>query len=82
MPHSVHSTPGIAIPDERQDYWNENIPEDQWTKQCPEWLANVDGRDKEILLTSDSEYTRQSWERVKQLLGRFHVLRIDPEGVP
>ena len=72
MPHSVHSTPGATTPDtRRRDYWNINIPQEQSTEQCPDWLFSVDGRDREILATPDSEYKRQSWARVRQLVGRF-----------
>lgn len=69
MPYSVHSTPGTVTPTaKRLDYWNVNVPESEWTRNCPEWLLTVDGRDREILETNDADYKRQSWARVQEIV--------------
>jgi len=69
MPHSMHTTPRASTPESTSiPYWNVNVPQDQWTKECPEWLLGKDARDIEILSTRESDYQRHSWSTVQQLI--------------
>ena len=72
MPHSVHSTQSdVEMPGSASlDYWNVNVPPEERTKECPEWLKDVQFRDREMLSTPDSMYKRQSWGTVCELVGR------------
>ncbi|MCJ1281037.1 hypothetical protein MMC26_000355 [Xylographa opegraphella] len=49
-------------------YWLVNIPQDQWPTDCPEFLVNANTKDRGILATPDSEYSRQTWEEVQQII--------------
>ena len=49
-------------------YWNMNVPEDQWTNECPEPLQDVDDFDREQLGTADSEYHVMSWNEVVDII--------------
>ncbi|MCJ1434519.1 hypothetical protein MMC27_003888 [Xylographa pallens] len=49
-------------------YWLVNIPRDQWPKECPEFLIDANTKDRGILSTPDSEYSRQTWEEVQQII--------------
>ncbi|MCJ1292489.1 hypothetical protein MMC34_004040 [Xylographa carneopallida] len=49
-------------------YWLVNVSQDQWPKECPEFLVNANPKDRGILSTLDSEYTRQTWEEVQQII--------------
>jgi len=55
-------------------FWNVNIPQDQWTNECPSYLAACDEFDQRILGTPDAEYSRLSWEEVKEVISKkeFH----------
>ncbi|MCJ1380595.1 hypothetical protein MMC17_003703 [Xylographa soralifera] len=49
-------------------YWLVNVPRDQWPTECPEFLANANTKDRGILSTPDSEYSRQTWKEVQQII--------------
>lgn len=49
-------------------YWNANIPHDQWTLECPEYLAGVDAFDREQLGRKDSDYQLMSWQEVSSIV--------------
>lgn len=59
----TRNTAGVA-------FWNVNIPQSQWTDECPEYLqyAFKDHKDRGVLLTPDAEYQRQSWDEVRELI--------------
>lgn len=57
--------PKTSIP-----YWNTNLPEDQWTDECPDYLLEVDDQDKAQLSIRDEDYELMNWDTVKQLVGR------------
>ncbi len=48
-------------------YWLVNLPREEWPEACPEYLVNVDPRDREILGTHDADYHTQTWEEVVEL---------------
>ncbi|MCJ1391832.1 hypothetical protein MMC18_004699 [Xylographa bjoerkii] len=49
-------------------YWLVNVPREQWPTECPEFLVNANTKDQGILSTPDSEYSRQTWEEVQQII--------------
>jgi hypothetical protein len=49
-------------------YWLVNVPSDQWPAECPEFLINVNVKDRAILSTLDADYKRQSWPEVQQII--------------
>lgn len=51
-------------------FWNVNIPEAEWTDECPEYLeyAFKDHKDRAVLLTLDPDYHRQTWDDVQRLI--------------
>ncbi len=42
-------------------YWQDNVPEDQRTEECPEFLQDCDAKVARILATPDSEYQLMTW---------------------
>lgn len=57
-------------PESSTPFWNMNIPESQYTEECPDYLqyAFENEKDRLILSTRDSDYKRQSWEEVKKTI--------------
>jgi hypothetical protein len=51
-------------------YWNMNLPPSRHTKECPSYLqyAGNNDKDRTILSTPDSDYQRQSWQNVQQII--------------
>ncbi|KAK1079791.1 hypothetical protein LTR33_006096, partial [Friedmanniomyces endolithicus] len=52
-------------------FWNVNVPPSAHTETCPGFLTyaiDTNPRDRAILSTPDSDYIRQSWPRVQQLV--------------
>ena len=47
-------------------YWNVNVPESEWTEECPDFLANLNTKDLGIISTPDSEYHVETWPEVVQ----------------
>lgn len=59
----IRNTSGVA-------FWNVHIPQSDWTDECPEYLqyAFKDHKDRGVLSTPDTEYQRQSWDAVRELI--------------
>ncbi|RYP81974.1 hypothetical protein DL770_005735 [Monosporascus sp. CRB-9-2] len=49
-------------------YWQVNIPHEERTDECPEFLRNLSVKDIGIISTPDSEYRASTWEEVQQLV--------------
>ncbi|KAF5528947.1 hypothetical protein FMEXI_14452 [Fusarium mexicanum] len=49
-------------------FWNMNIPEDQRTEECPDFLQGVHKKDQGILSTPDQEYHIFSWAEVRDII--------------
>lgn len=47
-------------------YWQVNVPGDQRTDNCPDFLLNLSEKDRGILSTPDTEYKRDTWEEAKK----------------
>ena len=55
-------------------YWLVNVPEDQWPESCPDFLINANVKDRGILSTPDSDYHRQTWPEVQQIISEHFWL--------
>ncbi|KAF5018651.1 hypothetical protein F66182_9356 [Fusarium sp. NRRL 66182] len=56
-------------------FWNCNIPEEQWTIDCPAFLQNLSEKDRGILSTPDAEYHIYSWDEVREIIQTNHLER-------
>jgi hypothetical protein len=52
-------------------YWNFNIPKDEWTAECPEYLQGVDAFDTTQLGTKDEDYKLMTWSQVHNIISIF-----------
>ncbi|KAL1864058.1 hypothetical protein VTK73DRAFT_6187 [Phialemonium thermophilum] len=61
-------------------YWNVNVPPDQQTETCPDFLANVSDKDRTTLSTPDADCHVDSWAEVrgKVASGRIDLFRRRP----
>lgn len=63
-------------------YWQVNVPENERTEECPEFLRNLSVKDVGIISTPDTEYHASTWQEVQQIvrdnrLGLFQRLPSD-----
>ncbi|KAK6948442.1 hypothetical protein Daesc_010208 [Daldinia eschscholtzii] len=63
-------------------YWQVNVPENERTEECPEFLRSLSVKDIGIIGTPDSEYTVSTWPEVQQIvaenrLGSFRRIPSD-----
>lgn len=58
-------------------FWNTNLPEDQWTDDCPDYLLEIDDRDEAQLSIRDEDYEIMKWDKVKKLVG-WPALSVTP----
>ncbi|KAI0117355.1 hypothetical protein F4814DRAFT_448357 [Daldinia grandis] len=63
-------------------YWQVNVPEDERTEECPEFLRSLSVKDSSIIGTPDSEYTVSTWPEVQNIvaenrLGSFRRIPSD-----
>ncbi|KAH0124604.1 hypothetical protein KCU67_g17702, partial [Aureobasidium melanogenum] len=49
-------------------YWQVNVPADQRSDECPDFLRDANEKDRKILATPDSEFRRLSWPEVQELI--------------
>ena len=63
--HSNEQTP------DPNAFWNINVPPEAQTLDCPEYLSYClldHAKDRAIIATPDSQFTRLSWAQVKELV--------------
>lgn len=60
---------GFAMSPEGVHYWLANVPQDQWSKECPDFLTDISERDRQIVGTLDKDFCRLTWPEVKQAVG-------------
>lgn len=49
-------------------YWHVNVPEDERKAECPDFLRDINEKDRGIIGTPDSEYRLSSWPEVQKLI--------------
>lgn len=52
-------------------YWLVNVPPSQWTVECPSFLRNQSQKNIRTLSTPDTNYVRQNWEWVQEIVRRW-----------
>ncbi|CAI6337831.1 unnamed protein product [Periconia digitata] len=55
-------------------FWMVNVPRDQWTDECPEFLSDCGDKDRRIIGTPDSDYRTLTWDEVRDLI---RINRVD-----
>ncbi|KAL2401466.1 hypothetical protein ABEF93_006355 [Exophiala dermatitidis] len=83
MPHSVHPTPRAGTPDAEglsTRYWNRNIPKQQWTEECPEYLVGIGDKNMRIISSREEDCHKLSWPEVQELVktGRIDQFQRSP----
>jgi len=74
LPFPADRLTNTAMPHEEPlPFWLVNVPRDQWPAECPDFLNELGEKDRSIIGTPDSEYTRLSWEEVRHFISR-HVV--------
>lgn len=58
------------MPHEELPFWNFNLSPNEWTAECPDFLRHVNDKDRRLIGRWDSDYERQSWERVQEIISR------------
>lgn len=49
-------------------YWQVNVPADQRSAECSDFLKDANEKDQKILATPDSEFRCLSWPEVQELI--------------
>ena len=49
-------------------YWQVNVPADQRSAECPDFLRDANEKDQKILATPDSQFRRLAWPEVQDLI--------------
>lgn len=52
-------------------FWLVNVPESQWTAECPRFLRDQPPKNIQCLATPDAHYTRQNWELVQEIVSEW-----------
>lgn len=66
---------------ENLPYWLVNVPQSQWTSECPAFLREQSPKNIQCLATPDAEYTRQNWELVQEIVSMWSLaLSSSPAG--
>ena len=66
----------VVAEESKTPFWNVNVPPDQHTQDCPDYLeyALHNDKDRGILSTPDEQHQQQSWQVVTTLI---HNNRLD-----
>ncbi|TGJ85421.1 hypothetical protein E0Z10_g3357 [Xylaria hypoxylon] len=49
-------------------YWHVNVPEDERTEECPDFLRALNAKDTGIISTPDAEHHLTTWPEVQKLI--------------
>ncbi|KAI1461879.1 hypothetical protein F4805DRAFT_453116 [Annulohypoxylon moriforme] len=49
-------------------FWHVNVPENERTEECPEYLSTLSAKDSGIIGTPDSFYRRSTWPEVQKIV--------------
>lgn len=53
-------------------YWLVNVPQSQWTSECPAFLRDQPPKNIQCLATPDAEYIRQNWDLVQEIVSMWN----------
>lgn len=64
-------------------YWNVNVPEDERSVECPDFLVSLSDKDRTIISTLDADYRADSWGQVKKKVStnRLDLFRRKPSDL-
>ncbi|KAI1821240.1 hypothetical protein F4861DRAFT_479664 [Xylaria intraflava] len=64
-------------------YWQVNVPEDERTEECPEFLRTLSAKDRSIIGTPDPDYRLSTWPEVQRLIldNRLDLFRRVPSDL-
>lgn len=65
---SITGNESLAL---RQDFWNANLPQSKWTKNCPDFLIGQGPKNIGILSGKQENYHVLTWEESKTFVGTF-----------
>jgi hypothetical protein len=65
----VHASPQPG----KLPYWQVNVPANQRTEQCPEYLSEQSEKNQRILATRDEDYRRQMWPEVQEIVSQCKI---------
>ncbi|KAL8983887.1 MAG: hypothetical protein Q9205_002004 [Flavoplaca limonia] len=57
-------------------YWRVNVPKEQWPAECPEFLLDLNERDRLLVNRHDKDYQRLTWPEVKQAIEQNQLDRL------
>jgi hypothetical protein len=57
------------MPHKEIQWFNYNVPREQWTRKCPIGLEDASEKDKGIIGSWDADFKPMGWEEVKHLVG-------------
>jgi hypothetical protein len=63
-----------ALTADKLPYWLVNVPESQWTAECPSFLRDQPSKNIRCLATPDEHYKRQNWETVQEIVSKWSLL--------
>lgn len=72
MPHSTQSS-GQITPDLESKWWNANLPPQEWTDQCPDYLIGQTGKNVQIISMSQQDYKIMSWPECQKLVAQNRI---------
>jgi hypothetical protein len=61
-------------------YWNKNIPESEYTRECPDFLTNISAKDQATLSRSEQGYKKLCWRDINRIISKFSS--IAPVSLP
>jgi hypothetical protein len=64
-------------------FWRVNVPQAQWSAECPDFLRGISEKDQRIIGTPDEEYALLTWLEVRELVSTIaqpHPGRASTDG--
>ncbi|KAF2404655.1 hypothetical protein EJ06DRAFT_579239 [Trichodelitschia bisporula] len=61
------------MPHEELPFWNVNVPRPLRVPICPDWLANVSDKDRDIIGTWDADYEDMTWDEVRGIISENRI---------
>ena len=49
-------------------FWNVNVPQKRWTRECPLYLLNMSEKDKGILSIRDCDFRYHDWNAARDII--------------
>jgi hypothetical protein len=56
------------MPHQEQPFWHFNVPVDQRTPDCPDYLLNLSDKDRGLIGKWDADYEPMTWDEVQSVV--------------